>query len=88
MLQPLTGWLPPNRADGVLAPGENVEKPELKTASLFYYAALKIIRMLFFFLHCGWTGQNIFSFCVFIDLMLEMPACGDLPPSLVTQLEV
>lgn len=64
MLQPLTGWLPPKRADGVLAPGENVEKPELKTASLFYYAALKIIRMFCFFLHCGWTGK-IFSASVF-----------------------
>lgn len=64
MLQPLTGWLPPNRADGVLAPGENVEKPELKTASLFYYAALKIIRMFCFFYTVA-GPDKIFSASVF-----------------------
>lgn len=80
MLRPLTGWLPPKRADGVLALGENVEKPELQTASRFYYAALgkkKIIRRFLFFLLLD--RKNIFSFCVFIDVMLVMLACGDLP---------
>lgn len=65
MLQPLTGWLPPKRADGVLAPGENVEKPELKTTSLFYYAALKIIRMFFCFFYTVAGPDKIFSASVF-----------------------
>lgn len=70
MLQPLTGWLPPKRADGVLALGENVEKPELKTASWFYYAALKKNNQKVFFVFFLLPDRkNISSVCVFIDLM-------------------